>query len=221
MQIARQSVNPRKPPPLTPRQRRFLEEYLVDFRPRAAAIRAGYSERTAAQSAWRLLRKAGIAERVSTHQQILTDRLRLSADRVMWEHARIALADMGRLVRFTKKGPRLRSSATLGPNETAAVREIVRGKDGWQVRLYDKGRSLDALTRMFAVVERFRAAAETDQSEREAGDKFREKFLALVASMRERLGIDPEVSPVEALAEGVARDDGAAKALARQGRFIK
>ena len=221
MQHAGESVNPHKPPPLTPRQRRFLEEYLVDFRPRAAAIRAGYSERTAAQSAWRLLRKPGIAERVRTHQQILTDRLRLSADRVMWEHARIALADMGRIVRFTRKGPRLRTSAALGPNETAAVREVIRGKDGFHVRLYDKGRSLEALTRMFAVVERFRASAETDQAEREAGDQFREKFHALVAAMRERLGIDPEVSHFEALAEGVARDDGEAKALARQGRFIK
>src|ERR1700733_14824216 len=126
MQNAAESVNRYKPPPLTPRQRRFLEEYLVDFRPRAAAIRAGYSERTAAQSAWRLLRKAGIAERVSRHQQILTDRLRLSADRVMWEHARIAFADMGRLVRFTKKGPRLRPRREAGPNETAAVREVIR-----------------------------------------------------------------------------------------------
>jgi hypothetical protein len=158
---------------------------------------------------------------VRRHQQILTDRLRLSADRVMWEHARIALADMGRIVRFTKKGPRLRRDAALGPNETAAVREVIRGKNGFHVRLYDKGRSLDMLTKMFGVVERFRAGAQADQAESEASEKFREKFLALVASMRERLQIDPEVSAVEAVAEGVARDDSQAKALAKHGGFIK
>lgn len=206
---------------LTPLQRRFVSEYLVDFRPKAAAIRAGYAERNAAHSAWRLLQKPGIAERVRTHQQILTDRLRVSADRVMWEHARIAFADMGRLVRFTKKGPRLRPRGEAGPNETAAVREVSRGKDGFHVRLYDKGRSLDMLTKMFGVVERFRAAQQQDTAEREAGDQFREKFLALVASMRERLRIDPEVSPFEALAEGVARGDGDAVSLAKQGGFIK
>jgi phage terminase small subunit len=205
----------------TPLQQRFLSEYLVDFRPRAAAIRAGYAERNAAHSAWRLLQKPAIAKQVRTRQQILTDRLRLSADRVMWEHARIAFADMGRLVRFTRKGPRLRPRGEAGPNETAAVREVIRGRNGFHVRLYDKGRSLDMLTKMFGVVERFRAAQQQDTEDRAADDQFREKFFALVAAMRERLQIDPEVSPFEALAEGVARDDGEAIALAKQGRFMK
>ena len=42
---------------LTPRERKFVHEYLVDLNGKDAAIRAGYSEKTAASQASRLLRK--------------------------------------------------------------------------------------------------------------------------------------------------------------------
>ena len=51
---------------LTDKQRLFTEEYPIDLNATQAAIRAGYSERTAGQSASRLLTKvkiqAGIQE---------------------------------------------------------------------------------------------------------------------------------------------------------------
>ena len=51
---------------LTPRQERFIQEYLVDLNGTQAAIRAGYSEHTATAIAWELLRnpevEAAIAE---------------------------------------------------------------------------------------------------------------------------------------------------------------
>lgn len=46
---------------LTIRQRRFAEEYVVDFNGTAAAIRSGYSPKTAMQQATRLLKHEGIA----------------------------------------------------------------------------------------------------------------------------------------------------------------
>lgn len=42
---------------MTPRQKRFLEEFLVDLAVAPAALRAGYSERTAARQGRRLLEK--------------------------------------------------------------------------------------------------------------------------------------------------------------------
>jgi Terminase small subunit len=51
---------------LTPRQERFIQEYLVGLNGTQAAIRAGYSEHTATAIAWELLRnpevEAAIAE---------------------------------------------------------------------------------------------------------------------------------------------------------------
>lgn len=40
---------------LTNRQKRFVEEYLIDLNARQAAIRAGYSPKTAQEQASRLL----------------------------------------------------------------------------------------------------------------------------------------------------------------------
>jgi phage terminase small subunit len=41
--------------PLTPRQMRFCEEYIIDNNDRQAAIRAGYNVKSAKQQGWRLL----------------------------------------------------------------------------------------------------------------------------------------------------------------------
>jgi phage terminase small subunit len=50
---------------LTPRQARFVEEYLVDSNATQAAIRAGFSAKTAPQSASRLLTNVKIAAAIA------------------------------------------------------------------------------------------------------------------------------------------------------------
>ena len=47
---------------LTPKQARFVDEYLIDLSATQAAIRAGYSARTANEQGARLLAKASIQE---------------------------------------------------------------------------------------------------------------------------------------------------------------
>lgn len=47
---------------LTPKQQRFCEEYLIDFNGTQAAIRAGYSEKTAKSMAWENLTKPYLKE---------------------------------------------------------------------------------------------------------------------------------------------------------------
>ena len=57
---------------LTPKQQQFVEEYLVDLNATQAAIRAGYSAKTAEFQASRLLRnakvQAAIAERMKAFE---------------------------------------------------------------------------------------------------------------------------------------------------------
>lgn len=50
---------------LTPKQQRFVQEYLKDLNGTQAAIRAGYSPRTANEQAARLLAKVSVATLVS------------------------------------------------------------------------------------------------------------------------------------------------------------
>ena len=205
---------------LTQRQKRFVAAYLASLRPKAAAIRAGYAERDAAHSAWRLLRHPVIAAAIRADLRKRTDRFRHSADRVLWEHVRIGLADVGRFVRFTRKGPRLRN-AEIGPDDTAAVREVIRRKDGFQIKLYDKRRSLDHLTKVFDLLGRASAvASKAQEEERQHSQQFVAEFCALVDAIRARLNVNPEISRNDALAVAVARGDPEAIRLAEYAGYI-
>jgi phage terminase small subunit len=51
--------------PLTPRERRFVEEYPVDLNGRQAARRAGYSEKSSGHIAYELLRKPKIVDAIT------------------------------------------------------------------------------------------------------------------------------------------------------------
>lgn len=65
---------------LTPRQQRFVDEYLLDLNATQAAARAGYSKRTAKAQGSRLLTNVAIQAAVSEAQQNRAERTELSQD---------------------------------------------------------------------------------------------------------------------------------------------
>lgn len=73
---------------LTPRQSRFVDEYLIDLNGTQAAIRAGYSENTAESQAVRLLRNAKVAAVVQQRMDERSDRVKIDADFVLQGIAR-------------------------------------------------------------------------------------------------------------------------------------
>lgn len=80
---------------LTPRQQRFVDEYLIDSIGKQAAIRAGYSPKTAEAQASRLLSIAKVREAVDAAKIRQQDRLEIKADVILGELLRIARADLG------------------------------------------------------------------------------------------------------------------------------
>ncbi|WP_313569878.1 terminase small subunit [Comamonas terrigena] len=84
---------------LTPKQARFVAEYLIDLNATQAAVRAGYSARTAASQGARLLKQSGVARAVQAAQQARAVRTEITQDRVLQELARIAFFDIRRLYR--------------------------------------------------------------------------------------------------------------------------
>ena len=54
---------------LTPKQMRFVDEWLIDFNGKQAAIRAGYSAKTAEATAARLLRNVKVQAEISRRQK--------------------------------------------------------------------------------------------------------------------------------------------------------
>lgn len=68
---------------LNARQKRFVEEYLVDLNATQAAIRAGYSEKTAESQASRLLRNVKVAAAVEAGKAELSERTQVTQEWVV------------------------------------------------------------------------------------------------------------------------------------------
>jgi phage terminase small subunit len=138
---------------LTPKQTRFVEEYLVDLNGKQAAIRAGYSPRAAEVQASRLLRNAKVQAALELAIQVRSKRTELSSDRVVEELARIAFANMRDY--WPRPGETI-DLHRLDQDRTAAVEEIVIHESvdpsgvlhrHIRLKLRDKQRALDSLAR--------------------------------------------------------------------------
>ena len=81
---------------LTPKQSAFVEEFAIDMNATQAAIRAGYSAKTAKEQATRLLSNVYVAAEIARGRAARSERTGITADRVLQELARVAFFDIGR-----------------------------------------------------------------------------------------------------------------------------
>lgn len=162
---------------LTPKQALFVQEYLIDLNGKQAAIRAGYSEKTAEVQASRLLSYAKVAEAVRFAQEARAERTGVTADRVLEEFAKVAFTDLADVtdwgvkevaLGFDEDGKRLRAEDIgdavvvryeqapfitpinrddLTPAARAAVSEVSLGKEGFKIKLHDKVGALTQIGR--------------------------------------------------------------------------
>ena len=89
---------------LTPKQQRFVEEYLVDLNATQAAIRAGYSARNADKIAFQLLGKTRVAEAIAAAKAERSARVAVSADYVLNNLVEVVERCMQRAPVLTMKG---------------------------------------------------------------------------------------------------------------------
>ncbi len=78
---------------LSKQYKKFCLEYLVDLNGTQAAIRAGYSKRTADRKAYQLLRIVEIQKEIDRLIKKLSDKTEVTIQRVLEELARIAFLD--------------------------------------------------------------------------------------------------------------------------------
>ena len=134
---------------LTPKQARFVAEYLVDLNATQAAVRAGYSQRTAESIGRQLLRKTTVSEALSAAQAKRAAKTEITAERVVEALARIAFADPRSVFAWGPDGVTLRDSAELTADEAAAISEVSesRTESGGclKAKLHDKVKALDLL----------------------------------------------------------------------------
>lgn len=79
---------------MTPKQRRFVEEYLIDLNGTQAAIRAGYSAKTANEQASRLLAKVNVQKAVAEAQAVRSEKTGIDAAWVLTRLASELTADL-------------------------------------------------------------------------------------------------------------------------------
>ncbi len=68
---------------LTPKQQRFVEEYLIDLNATQAAIRAGYSEKTAKVIAAQNLSKLNVQKAIEEAQEKLSNKAQVTVEMVV------------------------------------------------------------------------------------------------------------------------------------------
>ena len=87
---------------LTHQQRLFVAEYLKDNNATQAAIRAGYSKKTANEQGARLLAKVSIAQAIAQQQKASIVRTLGSADEVLEQMWRLATFDANQLSQYRR-----------------------------------------------------------------------------------------------------------------------
>jgi phage terminase small subunit len=80
--------------PLTPKQKQFTLEYMIDRNATQAAIRAGYSKKTSESIGLQLLRKTTVRQAIDEAIKAQEKRTGISADRVLAELAKVAFLDV-------------------------------------------------------------------------------------------------------------------------------
>ena len=147
------------PMKLTPKQARFVQEYLIDLNAAQAAIRAGYSAKTARVIGHENLTKPDIAAAIEKARAKRAERAELTGDMVVDELRKIGFANMADYMKSTPEGDPYLDFSALTPAQTAALSEVTvedyvegRGEDARQVKrvkfkLHDKQAALVALAR--------------------------------------------------------------------------
>ena len=102
---------------LTPKQKRFVEEYLVDLNATAAARRAGYSAKTADRIGPELLGKTCVSQAIQAAMQEREKRTEITQDMVLRETAKLAFFDIRKM--FDKDGKPL--DISMLDDDTAAA----------------------------------------------------------------------------------------------------
>jgi len=75
---------------LTEKHKRFCEEYLIDLNATQAAIRAGYSRKTANEQGAQNLAKLSILEYIQERQKAIADKLHINQETVLEGYRRLA-----------------------------------------------------------------------------------------------------------------------------------
>ncbi len=165
---------------LTDKQRVFVEEYLTDLNATQAAIRAGYSVKTAEQIGYKLVQKSSVSEAIKKAMAARSRRTGITADRVLNELAKIGFANAADIIDFGEAT--VQNDACR--DDTACIQSIkvktIPTEDGditeREVKLYDKKAALELIGRHLGMFK--------DRLEVSGIDQAKDKLDGVIQQMR-------------------------------------
>lgn len=137
---------------LNDKQKRFCEEYLIDFNATQAAKRAGYSDKTAYSQGHRLLKHVEASKYLKELAEKLTLRTNITAEEVFSKAADILRSSLGTFLDFKGSTVTLKNKEDLSERDISLLKEISETKDGIKIKLHDRYRVLELMFKHFGLL---------------------------------------------------------------------
>ncbi len=142
--------------PLSRKQQRFVDEYLIDLVAAKAYQRAyACSDAVAETNGPRLLRNARIQAGIEQRRLLLAIRTGVTPERVLEELARLGFSDMRKFTKWGPDGVRLNDSDALADDDARCVAEVsqttTEGGGSLKFKLHDKVAALTQIGRHFGM----------------------------------------------------------------------
>lgn len=174
---------------LTEKQKRFVQEYLVDLNATAAAKRAGYSEKSASRIAVELLNKTQVSAEIQKQQAKRQKRVEITQEKVLEELAAIAFANGADFATVNQNGiVRITPTSELPDEKRKAIASIKEGQYGTEVKVHDKVKALELLAKHLGMFDSKNGGSEAPENN---------IFEVIDQSTREEIDTDgiPEIEP--------------------------
>ena len=132
---------------LTDKQRIFVKEYLVSFNATQAAIKAGYSKKSAKSVGYENLTKPHIQEEIKKQHEERRKRLGIQADDIVNRLWAIANGNIAEYADWKGRRISLKPSDMLNKTQKYIINEISDTQWGVKIKLADKIKALELLGR--------------------------------------------------------------------------
>ncbi len=155
---------------LTPEQQIFCIYYSRTFNATQSYLKAyGCGYDVANAEGYKLLVKPCVKKEIDRLKEIKRQRIVADAEDIVEIQLRIAFADMGNYISFGGMGVDLQESIQT---DTQLIQEVKEGKNGISIKLADRQKAIDWLTKYFLIhpESKYRVEYEKRRAEKEGGE---------------------------------------------------
>ena len=130
----------------------FCKEFILDFNAKQAAIRAGYAKPNARQQGCRLLTRVDVQDAINAELDKRDKRIVVKQDRVVYELAQLAFADLGNYIDVENGTLTIRDLEDIDTSVLSEATHSVTDKSSViKIKMHDRLKALELLGRHLAM----------------------------------------------------------------------